>query len=60
MILAPDLSKEKVFLLFEQYILYSKCIVPIGSISCQFQSPGGSMGLRYVLRLLFSLKSQNC
>ncbi len=29
-------------------------------ISCQFLPPGGSMGPRYVLQLLFSEKSQNC
>jgi hypothetical protein len=29
-------------------------------ISCQLLALGGSMGLRYVLQLLFSEKSQNC
>jgi hypothetical protein len=31
-----------------------------GEISCQFLLPGGSIGPRYVLQLLFCLKSQNC
>jgi hypothetical protein len=31
-----------------------------GGISCQFLQPGGSIGPRYVLQLLFSKKSQNC
>jgi len=31
-----------------------------GKISCQTLRPGGSMGPRYVLQLLFSEKSQNC
>ncbi len=31
-----------------------------GEISCQFLLTGGSIGLRYVLQLLFNEKSQNC
>jgi hypothetical protein len=31
-----------------------------GGISCQFLPPGGSVVPRYLLKLLFSEKSQNC
>ncbi len=31
-----------------------------GDINCQFLLIGGSIGLRYVLQLLFSEKLQNC
>jgi hypothetical protein len=34
--------------------------VNAGEISYQFLPPGGCMGPRYVLQLLYSEKSQNC
>jgi hypothetical protein len=32
----------------------------LGKISCQFLSPGGSMGSRYILQLQISEKLQSC
>jgi hypothetical protein len=43
-----------------QNIRASYVTINEGDISCQFLMPGGSIGPRYVLQLLFSEKSQNC
>jgi hypothetical protein len=38
---------------------FQRCCRICGDISCQLLAPGGSMGPRYVLQLLFSEKSQD-
>jgi hypothetical protein len=43
----------------QQLILSDKNRHKLGDISCQFLSPAGSMGLKYILQLLFIEILQN-